>query len=122
MRCREIAGAYRVGLEQRVWVPQDRDDEEPVYHNFIIQTDRRDALMHHLTGRGVGTRIHYPVPIHLQRAARDLEHEPGAFPVTERHVRTILSLPIYPELQEEEVGHVIESILEFFQTGPAKRG
>ena len=121
-RCREIARAYRTGLQKYVWVPGDREREEPVYHNFIVQTDRRDALMHHLTRRGVGSRIHYPVPIHLQEAARDLEYKSGDFPLTERHVSRMLSLPIYPELRDEEINYVIDSIADFFQANPAKYG
>lgn len=121
-RCREIAGIYRAGLRKHVWVPEDREYEEPVYHNFVIQTDRRDALMSHLADRGVGTRIHYPVPIHLQEAARDLGHKAGDFPVTERHVKTMMSLPIYPELRDEEVRYVIEIVAEFFEQKQARTG
>lgn len=113
-RCREIAGLYRAGMRDCVWVPEDRVDEECVYHNFIIQTDRRDELMRHLEAQGVGSRIHYPVPIHLQEAARDLGYKPGDFPVTERLTQTMLSLPIYPELTAEEVSHVIRSVRSFF--------
>jgi len=113
-RCCEIADIYRAELRNFVWVPEDREHEEPVYHNFVIQTDRRDALMAYLNDKGIGTRIHYPVPIHLQEAAHALGHKPGDFPVTERHVQTMMSLPIYPELRNEEVRYVVENIAGFY--------
>jgi len=118
-RCRAIASTYRDGLRDLVWTPDDADPYESVYHNFIIRTEHRDALAAHLSSHGVGTRVHYPVPIHLQEAARELGYGPGDFPVTERHVRTMLSLPIYPELTDEETGHVVETIRLFFAARPA---
>lgn len=118
-RCREIATAYRNGLQGLVWIPEDREPYEAVYHNFIIRTERRDELLAHLAAHGIGSRIHYPVPIHLQEAARDLGHQAGDFPVTERHARTMLSLPIYPELTLAEVRHVIGTVQDFFSPQPA---
>ena len=109
-RCRGIAAQYREALRGRVWVPRDRPHEEPVYHNFVIQLERRDALIEHLNACGVGTRIHYPIPIHLQECAAGLGYRAGDFPVAERQARTILSLPIYPELTQAEIEHVIASV------------
>lgn len=113
-RVREIATTYRAGLHDVVWVPEDHAPYESVYHNFVVRTDDRDALMAHLTARGVDTRIHYPIPIHLQEAARDLGYHAGDFPVTERHMRTMLSLPIYPELTRDEIQRVISAVRDFF--------
>lgn len=113
-RCRQIAAQYREALQECVWVPRDRPHEEPVYHNFVIQLERRDALIEHLNARGVGSRIHYPIPIHLQECASQLGYRKGDFPVAERHARTILSLPIYPELTQPEIEHVIGSVRSFF--------
>src|SRR6266852_2249237 len=113
-RCREIAGQYRKGLSDVVWVPRDRDHEESVYHTFVIQLEERDRLVEHLSRQGVGSRIHYPIPIHLQECANSLGYGPGVFPVTERLARRILSLPIYPELTDAEIGHVIASVRSFF--------
>lgn len=112
-RCREIASRYREGLKDVVWVPRDRPEEEPVYHNFIIQLEQRDAMIEHLTKRGVGSRIHYPIPIHLQDCARGLGHKRGDFPVAERQAARILSLPIYPELNDAEISYVIEAVRSF---------
>jgi dTDP-4-amino-4,6-dideoxygalactose transaminase len=113
-RCRQIAARYRAGLEDLLWVPRDREHEEPVYHNFMVRSDARDRLAHHLEEKGVGTRIHYPVPIHLQECARPLGYREGDFPEVEGQTRTILSLPIYPELADEEVSYVIEATRSFF--------
>jgi dTDP-4-amino-4,6-dideoxygalactose transaminase len=113
-RCRDIASYYRADLRDLVWVPEDREYEESVYHNFIIRVDRRDELMQFLESKGVGTRVHYPVPIHLQKAARDLGYKAGDFPVTERHSRTMVSLPIYPELTEAETEWVARCVKSFF--------
>lgn len=113
-RCREIAGVYRDRLKGLVTVPEDLPEEECIYHNFIIRTDRRDALMAHLAANGVDTRIHYPIPLHLQEAARDLSYAEGSFPNTEANARRMISLPIYPELTDAEVDHVARSVISFF--------
>jgi dTDP-4-amino-4,6-dideoxygalactose transaminase len=113
-RCRAIAATYRAGLDNVVTVPRDQQYEECVYHNFIIRTDRRDELMRHLLNLGVDTRIHYPIPIHLQKAACNLGYREGSFPRTESDARRMISLPIYPELTDTEVDYVVQSIRSFF--------
>lgn len=114
-RCREIAGAYAAGLTQCVQVPVDQSWEECVYHNFVIRTERRDALMAHLLKSGVDTRVHYPIPIHLQDAAKQLGYKLGDFPNAERYAKTMISLPIYPELSDEEVSLVVKAVRAFFE-------
>ena len=114
-RCRKIAGVYRENLETYVQVPTDREWEECVYHNFVIRTDHRDLLMEHLKLNGVDTRIHYPIPIHLQDAAKDLGCKIGDYPCAELYAKTMISLPIYPELQDDEVNWVITAVKSYFQ-------
>lgn len=116
-RCREIASLYRNGLQDFVDVPLDEDWEECVYHNFVIRTEYRDELMVFLKDHGVDTRIHYPIPIHLQEAARELGYLKGAFPNAERYALSMISLPIYPELTDDEVKYVIHVIKLFFNKG-----
>jgi len=94
--------------------PTDRPHERAVYHTFVVQAERRDALKEHLQARGVGTSVHYPTPIHLTHAAHPLGHPVGSFPVTERQALRILSLPIYPELQPEQLAHLAATIREFY--------
>lgn len=113
-RCRAIAGMYRSGLKNYVCVPEDKPWELNVYHNFVITTPRRDDLMTYLKDAGIGSAIHYPVPIHIQAAAHNLGYEKGRFPVVERLAQTMMSLPIYPELEQNEIDLVIKKIKAFF--------
>lgn len=113
-RCRAIAKTYASGLADYVQVPIDQTWEECVYHNFVIRTERRDALMAHLLQNGVDTRVHYPIPIHLQDAAKHLGYKLGDFPNAELYAKTMISLPIYPELTDAEVAHVVGAVRSFF--------
>jgi dTDP-4-amino-4,6-dideoxygalactose transaminase len=85
-----------------------------VYHLFVVETERRDDLREHLHDAGVQTGVHYPVPIHLQRAYEDLEHKPGDFPNAERLAARMLSLPMFPELAPEQIAYVADQIRRFF--------
>jgi dTDP-4-amino-4,6-dideoxygalactose transaminase len=91
-----------------------------VYHLYIIETAERDALRDFLTERGIQTGIHYPIPIHLQDAYSDLGLGLGAFPHTERLAQQSLSLPMYAELTEEQIGSVTDAIREFFASRRAR--
>lgn len=115
-RFREIAKMYRDGLSNLVHTPQDLSHEEPVYHNFVIRVDQniRDNLMSFLLEKGVETKIHYPIPIHLQECAKNLNYSNGDFPLSEKYALEMISLPIYPELSNKEVEIVIKSVREFF--------
>ena len=95
-------------------VPCDKEYEKAVYHTFIIQTEDRDELKEHLARKGVDTKVHYPIPIHYQEAAKGLGYKKGDFPVTEKQAETILSIPIYPELTDEQVNYIIEEIQNFY--------
>lgn len=85
-----------------------------IYHLFIIETNRRDELQKHLSGAGIHTSIHYPIPIHLQKAYKDLGHEEGDFPHAERAAKRMLSLPMFSELTNAQIDRVADSIREFF--------
>lgn len=84
------------------------------YHLYVIRTERRTELQAHLRERGVGTLIHYPIPVHLQVAYRFLPYEKGSFPVAEAAANEVLSLPLYPGLSLEAQEYVAASIAEFF--------
>jgi len=86
----------------------------PVCHLYVIRADMRDELQKYLASKGIETGIHYPVPIHLQEAYRDLGIKEGSFPVTESIAKEILSLPMFPELKEEEIKYVCSKIKEFY--------
>ena len=92
--------------------PRGSTDSPSVYHLYVVRTARREAFRNHLAKRGIETSIHYPVPLHLQPAFR--EGRPKVrLPATERSAREVLSLPLYPELTEEEVRFVAASIAQF---------
>ena len=107
------ASKYHHGLHHLVKTPTDHHDIFSVYHNFVIQSNKRDALAQFLKNNGVDTRVHYPVPLHLQPAAKNLGYRLGDFPVAERLMNEMLSLPVHPELRDEEVNCVIEKITKF---------
>ena len=106
---------YRHNLSdlEEIECPRDTPSARSVYHTFVIQCGRRDELREFLAGRQIGTAVHYPLPIHLQPAAADLGYAEGAFPVAERQAGRILSLPIYPELNEQEMTTISEAIHDF---------
>lgn len=120
-RC-AIAAYYRQALSgvEGLELPIERPHQRAVYHTFVVQTDERDALRGYLGDHGIGTAVHYPVPIHLTVAAAEMERPRGSFPVTERQAGRILSLPVFPELRRDQLEHVVESIRAFFR--PQGRG
>lgn len=97
-----------------VQVPFDGAHEACVYHTFVLQCQDRDRLKAFLAEKGVGTAIHYPIPVHLQTAANSLGYTKGAFPVAERMADSILSLPIYPGLTAQQMGYVARQIRVFY--------
>lgn len=112
-RFRAVAGRYRKALDGKMQVPSEKEGEEQVYHRFMVRHPERDRLADFLLQRGVETRVNYPIPLHLQPAAKSLGYGAGDFPVAEKLARSILSLPCYPELSDAEVDFVIESVLAF---------
>ena len=114
---RQHAKSYsRLLAQSGLVVPRASAVCESVWHLYVIRTDQRDALKEHLATRGISVGIHYPIPIHLQPAYRDLGHQPGDFPVTEEYSRQILSLPMYAELTPDILGRVAETAVEFVVT------
>jgi dTDP-4-amino-4,6-dideoxygalactose transaminase len=94
-------------------LPVETPHTRHVYHLYVIRHPRRDALMQFLHERGIGSAIHYPVPVHLQPAYRGRLGDVGSLPHTEQAAREIVSLPMYPELGAENVKVVAQAILEF---------
>lgn len=84
----------------------------PVWHIFMIQVENRDAVAAYLNERGVATGLHYPLPLHQQKAYKHLNIPDGSFPVTEAVAKRLLSLPMFPELTEEQIQHVASTLKE----------
>lgn len=93
------------------------DDICEVFHLYVVRHPERDALKQFLADRGIATGIHYPRPIHLQPAYADLGHAPGDFPVSERLSATVLSLPMYAELTDEQIAHIADAVRAFDAAG-----
>lgn len=103
-----LEGVGDLAFQQRV------PETTHIYHLFVVETDHRDALQQHLAERGIATGIHYPVPIHLQPAYAALGYRCGDFPAAERLARRMLSLPMYAELQPEQIAAVVAAVREFY--------
>jgi len=112
---RKNADFYRKRLSDIVICPQEKSYEKHAYHLFVIQAERRDALQDHLTKEGVETKIHYPIPIHLQKCAEGLGYREGDFPNVERQSRMILSLPIHQYLMQVQLEYVVKKIKDFYR-------
>jgi dTDP-4-amino-4,6-dideoxygalactose transaminase len=98
-----------------ITTPRSLPYVDPVHHLYVIRVRERSTLQAYMAGQGFAAGIHYPVPIHLQPAYRDLHYKPGDFPVAERYAATLLSLPMFAELEYEEVEAVVACIHEFYQ-------
>lgn len=81
-----------------------------VYHLFVVQVDNRDAVAEALKKRGISTGLHYPIPLHLQKAYLSMKIPVGSFPVTEAYAKRLLSLPMFPELKEEQLAYVCDEL------------
>ncbi|MBN1870824.1 MAG: DegT/DnrJ/EryC1/StrS family aminotransferase [Candidatus Omnitrophica bacterium] len=114
---RENARFYQDHLSDlsEVQTPVDEAGTRAVYHTFVIQADVRDRLKAYLEEKSVGTKIHYPVPLHLQPFARGLGYKRNSLPVTEKQAGRILSLPVYPELGKDGLSYVAQCIHEFYR-------
>ena len=95
--------------------PHASAGQRHIFNQYIVRVRERDALKEFLTSRSIGTEIYYPVPLHSQPCFHYLEYAAGAFPESERAARETLALPIYPELTETQLGHVVASVAEFFK-------
>lgn len=96
-------------------LPRQADDAECAWHLYVVRHPRRDELKKILEDNRVGCAVHYPIPLHLQKAYAGLGHKPGDFPVAEKAANECLSLPIYPELTDAQIQRVAEVVKNFFK-------
>jgi dTDP-4-amino-4,6-dideoxygalactose transaminase len=112
-RRRALAALYVAGLDGSGVEPlREQPYARAVNHLFVVRHPRRDALAQALRERGVGTLVHYPIPLHLQPVFASLGGRPGDLPVAEQATSEILSLPLYPELREEQARRVVKAVRE----------
>jgi dTDP-4-amino-4,6-dideoxygalactose transaminase len=114
-RRREIASEYNRLLagNEEVLCPYEPSWSQAVYHLYVIRTADRDGLMSFLKEKGIGTGIHYPIPLHLQKAYKSLNYGSGDFPVTERVASEIVSLPLFPQLTLGQQRRVADEVASF---------
>ena len=122
---RSVAAKYNAGLKdvEKVITPKEMVYAKHVYHLYVIQLNDgsleasnklRDQLKDFLTQNGVNVGLHYPIPLHIQECFKGLRYKKGDFPNSERIAEAGLSLPMFPEMSDEQINYVIEKIKEFF--------
>ena len=113
---RDAASRYRQlfrGTNSGMVLPYESARTMAVYHLFVVRVQNREKLMKHLSSAGIGTGIHYPIPLHLQNAYKHLGFGNGAYPVAEKVAPEILSLPMFSGLAADQQGRVVNEILSF---------
>lgn len=115
-RRRELAALYDGSLVNLdITLPKQKGNRKHVYHLYVIRTPKRDKLKAFLEENGIGTQIHYPIPVHRQKAYEFLKLPSGSFPQAEKAAEEVLSLPMYPELTDEQVKFVVETFKRFYE-------
>lgn len=110
----KIAQRYLDGIQNDSLVlPTIRENAEHVWHLFVVRTNNRDKLQKYLEENKIGSQVHYPIPPHLSKAYEYLGYKKGDFPMTEKYAETVLSLPLYDGMTEEEAGYVIKTLNEY---------
>ncbi len=111
----KVAARYNAAFAGTdVVAPVTDDNNTHVFHQYVIRVPRRDDLKAHLTEKGIGNAVYYPISLHQQSCFLDMGYKEGALPVSEQACREVLALPVYPELTEAQVDHVINTITAFY--------
>lgn len=111
---RTICEKYLTGIQnKKIELPRIKEGSTHIWHQFVIRCEQRDDLAEYLKKKGIGTIIHYPIPPHLSEAYGYLGYQKGAFPITERYAKEILSLPLYNGMTREEQDYIIETLNTF---------
>jgi dTDP-4-amino-4,6-dideoxygalactose transaminase len=120
---RERADIYNRLLKgsDAVLLPWEPSWSRSVYHLYVIRTSDRDGMIRHLAAQNIGTGIHYPVPLHMQKAYRSMGYAEADFPVAAQVAREIVSLPMYPQLTAQQQNRVAEEVLAFVAETGHKR-
>ncbi len=120
---RELAAVYNrlLSADRSLTIPFEPSWSRAVYHLYVVRTNDREGLMNHLKETGIGAGIHYPIPLHLQKAYIPLNYSPGDFPVAEQISTEIVSLPMFPQLTEAQQSRVTMEIFSFLDCAAQKR-
>jgi len=116
---RALANSYHelfADAKDSLIVPVEAAWTKGVYHLYVVRVQDREALQAHLAEAGIATGVHYPIPLHLQKAYQHLGYQSGAFPVTERVAAEIVSLPMFPQLSHTLQKEVVEKVVEFVES------
>jgi dTDP-4-amino-4,6-dideoxygalactose transaminase len=115
---RESAKKINEGLEGIVEVPKIDQEKESIYHLYVIKTEslkERNTLQNYLGEKGIQTGLHYPIPIHMQKAYTELNHKEGDFPISEDVCSRGLTLPMFPNMTDNEINYITETIKDFYK-------
>ena len=113
---RRRAMRYNDLLRPYVETPDEHEGEHCVWQTYVVKAEDRNALLEFLQARGVQANVHYPLPLHLQEPAREHGYQPADFPVTMSLSERILSLPLYPEMTDEQQDYVVRLFVEFHRS------
>jgi dTDP-4-amino-4,6-dideoxygalactose transaminase len=120
---RRHAALYTASLaDGGVFTPVETPDATHVYHLYVVRAPQRDDLRAFLWEQGIGTGIHYPIPVHLQPFYAGDDFHKGQFPVTERLCDEVLSLPMFPEMRAEQLEYVVKAVDDFSKASPVSVG
>jgi dTDP-4-amino-4,6-dideoxygalactose transaminase len=100
---------------ENIKTPVVRDYNYHIFHQYTVRAERRDQLQSYLREKGISTVVYYPLPLHIQECFSDLGYKEGDFPVAEKASKEVLSLPVFPELRENELQEVVENIEDFYR-------
>jgi dTDP-4-amino-4,6-dideoxygalactose transaminase len=117
-----LAASCELPAASCITIPYEPSWAQAVYHLYVIRAQNRAQLQAHLADAKIGTGIHYPIPLHLQKAYRALGYREGDFPTTEQAAATILSLPMYPGLAAAQQRQVVEHVREFLSLSSSRVG
>ena len=110
----KIADRYNREIKnEKILLPTLDKDTTCVWHQYVIRCNDRDKLIEYLNEKGIGTIIHYPIPPHLQEAYKYLGYNKGDFPISEDYANTVLSIPMYNGMTDEEQSYVIDALNNF---------
>lgn len=111
---RENTLFYKKNLNSKIQTPIEAEKAKHVYYMYVVRSKKRDELKKYLNKQGISTGIHYPIPLHLQPAYKNLNLSKGTYPISETLSKEILSIPVYPELSQKQLEYIVEKINEFY--------